>query len=74
MERLASAQPGFLGFESARGTDGFGITVSYWESLEAIRAFKDVAEHRQAQARGREAFYDRYQVRICNVERGHEFP
>ena len=35
---LASKQPGFLGVESVRGTDGFGITVSYWASKEAIAA------------------------------------
>ena len=32
MADLATAQPGYLGIESAPGPDGFGITVSYWES------------------------------------------
>ena len=32
MVRLAALQPGYLGVESARGADGFGITNSYWES------------------------------------------
>ena len=40
MEELARQQPGFLGIESARGDDGAGITVSYWESSEAIAAWK----------------------------------
>jgi heme-degrading monooxygenase HmoA len=35
MVKLASVHPGFLGVESAR--EGVGITVSYWESLEAIQ-------------------------------------
>ncbi|MBP55363.1 MAG: antibiotic biosynthesis monooxygenase, partial [Marinobacter sp.] len=35
MAELAAQQPGYLGMESAR--EGLGITVSYWESLEAIR-------------------------------------
>ncbi|SDD68766.1 hypothetical protein SAMN05421636_101411 [Pricia antarctica] len=34
MEKLAKQQQGYLGIESAR--DEVGITVSYWESLEAI--------------------------------------
>jgi heme-degrading monooxygenase HmoA len=34
MFALAARQPGFLGVESAR--EGLSITVSYWESLEAI--------------------------------------
>jgi heme-degrading monooxygenase HmoA len=45
MVELAAVQPGYLGIESARGSDGVGITVSYWESLEAIRAWKAQAEH-----------------------------
>ena len=29
MLELAAQQPGFLGVETVRGADGFGITVSY---------------------------------------------
>ncbi len=38
MLALASQQPGFLSVESARDKDGFGITVSYWKDLDAIKA------------------------------------
>ncbi|WP_230370912.1 antibiotic biosynthesis monooxygenase family protein [Paludibacterium denitrificans] len=39
MVRLAQTQPGFLGVESShRDEHGNGITVSYWESVEAIAA------------------------------------
>ena len=44
MVETARSQPGYLGVESARGADGVGITVSYWASEEAIRAWKLVAE------------------------------
>jgi heme-degrading monooxygenase HmoA len=70
MIELARVQPGFLGVESAR--DGLGITVSYWESLEAIRAWKEHAEHRQAQARARD-WYAAFRVRVCRVEREYGF-
>ena len=73
MVELARAQPGFLGVESARGADGFGLTVSYWESLPAIAAFKSHADHRRVQARGRESFYERYEVRVACVERGYKW-
>jgi hypothetical protein len=36
MVELAKTMPGFLGIESARGADGFGITVSYWKDEAAI--------------------------------------
>jgi heme-degrading monooxygenase HmoA len=68
---LASAQPGFLGVESARGSEGLGITVSYWESEEAIRAWKAHAEHRVVQAAGREIWYEQFEVRIARVERAY---
>jgi glutathione S-transferase len=74
MVELASRQPGFLGVESARSADGFGITVSYWDSLEAIRNWKDVPAHAAAQARGRTSFYERYELRVAVVERGYRFP
>ena len=69
MVELAAQQPGYLGVESVRQADGTGITVSYWESLEAIRAWKQQAEHRLAQEQGRNEWYQQYRVRVCRVER-----
>jgi heme-degrading monooxygenase HmoA len=74
MERLAATQPGCLGIESARGADGFGITVSYWASLEAIATWKANAEHGLAQARGRREWYSHYELRIAKVERAYGGP
>ncbi len=74
MAELAAKQPGYLGIESARNPDGSGITVSYWDSLEAIRAWKDVPAHAAVQARGKKSFYERYEVRVATVERGYKFP
>jgi len=71
MVELARQQHGFLGIESARGADGLGITVSYWESEEAIRAWHDEAEHRLAQAAGRQKWYAAFQLRVCRVERAY---
>ncbi|NCI50066.1 antibiotic biosynthesis monooxygenase [Sediminibacterium roseum] len=71
MVELASQQAGYLGHESAR--DGIGITVSYWESLEAIRSWKQNSEHLFAQKKGREEWYSRYKTRICKVERDYGF-
>ncbi|MFL9879836.1 antibiotic biosynthesis monooxygenase [Herbaspirillum rhizosphaerae] len=71
MVELAAEQPGYLGVESVRGADGFGITVSYWSSLEAISAWKAVAEHRIAQETGKARWYEHYEVRIARVERAY---
>jgi heme-degrading monooxygenase HmoA len=69
MEELAAQQPGYLGIESARGDDRFGITVSYWADEESARAWKRVAEHAEAQRRGRAEWYSSYTIRIATVSR-----
>lgn len=71
MVDLAKEQPGFLGVESARGTDGFGITVSYWRDEDSIRKWKAHAEHRLAQKYGREKWYGAYFTRVAKVERDY---
>jgi len=72
MLALAAQQPGFLGVDAAR-SEGTGITVSYWRDEASIRAWKDHAEHRLAQARGREAWYAEYSLRVARVERAYAF-
>jgi heme-degrading monooxygenase HmoA len=69
MVELAALQPGFLGAESARDAQGFGITVSYWTSEEAIANWRRHAEHRVAQGQGRTQWYAHYEVRVARVER-----
>lgn len=74
MESLAAHQPGYLGIESARDADGFGITVSYWATEDAARAWKRVAAHADAQRRGRDDWYERYDVRVATVTRQYHHP
>lgn len=71
MVELAQKQNGFLGVESVRNQDGFGITVSYWQSLESISKWKQNAEHLEVQHLGKTKWYDHFKVRICKVERDY---
>ena len=71
MMELASRQPGFLGADHAR--EEIGITVSYWESLEAIASWKAHPEHVFAREQGRKIWYSHYSLRICKVEREYNF-
>jgi heme-degrading monooxygenase HmoA len=71
MVELARGQPGFLGVESTRGEDGFGITVAYWDSEEAIRAWRLHAEHAAARERGRAEWYRHFELRVARVERAY---
>ncbi|MBB3275612.1 MULTISPECIES: antibiotic biosynthesis monooxygenase [Pseudoxanthomonas] len=71
MVELAVQQPGFLGIESTRGADGFGITVAYWDSEDAIRAWRQHAEHTAAREQGRRDWYDHFELRVAKVERAY---
>jgi heme-degrading monooxygenase HmoA len=71
MIELASQQPGFLGVESARTTDGLGITVSYWASEDAIASWKAHSEHKLAQETGQRVWYADYFLRVARVERDY---
>lgn len=71
MVELAEKQPGFLGVESARNE--LGITVSYWNDLASIKAWKQHAEHTIAQQEGGNKWYQYYKTRIEKVERDYGF-
>jgi heme-degrading monooxygenase HmoA len=70
---MAARQPGYLGVETIENELGHGITVSYWESLEAIKAWRDHVDHQAAQKLGKEVWYKAYTLRIAKVERAYEF-
>jgi heme-degrading monooxygenase HmoA len=74
MEQLARQQPGFLGVASFRSPDGTGVTISYWESLDAVRDWKQFPEHQTAQQLGKEQWYAEYTVEIAKIESVYHFP
>jgi heme-degrading monooxygenase HmoA len=73
MVELALRQPGCLGAESARD-DGIGITVAYFTDEDAIRAWKQNAQHLVAQRLGKERWYSHYELRVAKVERAYSGP
>jgi heme-degrading monooxygenase HmoA len=73
MVEMAAQQPGFLGVDSVRGEDGLGITVSYWESEEAIANWRANGEHRLAQGQGFGKWYAEFVTRVAKVERARTF-
>jgi heme-degrading monooxygenase HmoA len=74
MLELASSMPGYLGIESTRGEDGFGITVSYWRDEPSIEAWRKHSEHVLAQERGKREWYKHYELRVARVERSWSGP
>ena len=49
------------------------IAISYWESEDAIRAWKSDAEHALAQEYGRAKWYESYIVQVVEIKREYKF-
>ncbi len=65
MEEFVKAQPGYLGIDSVRNAEGEGITVSYWDSLQAIEKWKADDRHLVAQQRGKDDWYAHYKIVVA---------
>lgn len=73
MFALVRDQPGFLGADSARGTNGLGITVAYFRDEESIAGWRANADHTAARKLGREKWYDAYAIHVAKVERAYHW-
>lgn len=68
MRELAQSKYGCVGFTAL--TEGNQeIAVSYWESLDHIKAWNQDPEHRIAQEKGLEKWYSSYRVQVVQVIR-----
>jgi heme-degrading monooxygenase HmoA len=47
------------------------IAVSYWESRQQIRAWKNDPEHKAAQEMGRRKWYRSYRVQVVEILRDY---
>jgi len=73
MMELAKEQPGYLGMDSIRGNDGFGITISYWTDDQSAKAWRDHREHAEIREAGRHRWYSRYDLHVARVERSYDW-
>ena len=73
MEELVARQPGYLGVRSVRAADRNGITLVFFESRETAAAWGQNLEHRAVMQRGRDEWYEHYEIYYAPVERSHSF-
>ncbi|MFE2581607.1 antibiotic biosynthesis monooxygenase family protein [Streptomyces sp. NPDC059378] len=73
MEELVKDVPGYLGMDHAQTPGGLGITVAYFRDADALTQWRTDAEHRAAQQRGRDRWYESYTLHVAKVERSHGF-
>lgn len=69
MRALAEGMPGFISFKTFNADDGERVSVIEFESEDALRAWREHPEHREAQQLGRSMFYAEYQIQVCSILR-----
>jgi heme-degrading monooxygenase HmoA len=72
MGELASSMPGFAGMDYA-AVEGGELLVVRFASHEALQAWHEHPEHREAQQRGRERYFAHYRIEVCDEVRSYEF-
>jgi len=73
MFELVQKMPGFLGVNGYASADGDEVGMVRFDSLEALRAWREHPEHLATQARGKTEFYASYRIEICEVVRAYDF-
>ncbi len=72
MRDLAIEEYGCLEFTAV--TEGKQeIAISYWESKQQIKAWRENPEHQEAQRLGQSRWYRSYRVQVVKVEREYQF-
>ena len=73
LRTLLESLPGFISIERFRSmiNEGKILSLSFFESEDAIKEWRNTMEHRKAQALGRKRYFDNYRLRIAEVQRDY---
>jgi heme-degrading monooxygenase HmoA len=47
------------------------VSLSFWRDEEAVRKWRNLQKHREAQAKGRGGIFSEYRLRVCTVLRDY---
>jgi heme-degrading monooxygenase HmoA len=73
LEHQVLAQPGYMAHKSYQATDGERLTLVWFRDQESLRSWKMHPRHLEAQRRGRERWYEFYEMDVAEVVRGSRF-
>ncbi len=64
---------GFISIERFESLSQPGkiLSLSFWRDEEAVKEWRNIAEHRQAQRDGRNGIFSDYRLRIASVIRNY---
>ena len=65
---------GFISIERFQsiGDPGKFVSLSFWRDEEAVRRWRNVMKHREAQKQGRAGVFRSYRLRVASVLRDYE--
>jgi heme-degrading monooxygenase HmoA len=66
-------RPGFISIErfQSLGDDNKVLSLSFWESEEAVQSWRNLLEHRMAQQKGKKELFLKYRIRVADVLRDY---
>lgn len=73
LERLVLDQPGYVTHKAYRAGDGERLTLVWFKDQESLRTWKMQPRHLEAQRRGRERWYEFYEMEVAEVVRTSSF-
>jgi len=64
---------GFISVERFQSltTPGKVLSLSFWRDEEAVKAWRNIGEHRTAQSKGRNTIFEDYRLRVAGVIRDY---
>lgn len=66
---VVSDLPGFVSIDGYVAEDGSEMAVACFESPEALAAWRDQPEHVRTRDRGRQEFFEAYDITVATVSR-----
>lgn len=73
LKPILEEMDGFISIERFQSltTPGKVLSLSFWRDEEAVKAWRNVGEHRTAQAKGRNRIFEDYRLRVAGVIRDY---
>jgi len=69
----AIGMTGYVSIKDFTADDGERCAVIEWDSADNLAVWRDDAFHREAQAAGRERYYEQYSLQVCSELRSSRF-
>jgi heme-degrading monooxygenase HmoA len=73
MMALAESMPGFVSYKVYTAEDGERCSIVEFETHEQLLAWRNLAEHRDAQRIGRDRYYEEYSLYVTEPVRESRF-